>query len=71
MCIYHNGILQSDYEDIRPSDPVVEWVTCLPGTPLTWVQSQVGMMHSDSDDHYNGGPVLVDPQWHIKQPWKR
>ena len=28
-------------------------------------------IHSDSDDHYNGGPVSLDPQWHIKDPWRR
>ena len=28
-------------------------------------------IHSDSDDHYNGGPVSLDPQWHIKEPWRR
>ena len=28
-------------------------------------------IHSDSDDHYNGGPVSLDPQWHVKEPWRR
>ena len=27
-------------------------------------------IHSDSDDHYNGGPVSLDPQWHVKEPWR-
>ena len=31
----------------------------------------VGGIHSDSDDHYNGGPVSLDPQWHVKEPWRR
>ena len=30
-----------------------------------------GGIHSDSDDHYNGGPVSLDPQWHVKEPWRR
>ena len=47
---------------------VVELVPCSPGIPLTWVQSQVGGIHSDLDDHYNGGPVSLDPQWHAKEP---
>ena len=21
--------------------------------------------------HHNGGPVSLDPQWHVKQPWIR
>ena len=24
-------------------------------------------LHSDSDDHYNGGPMSLDPQWHAKE----
>ena len=28
-------------------------------------------IRSDSDDHYNGGLVSLDPQWHIKEPWRR
>ena len=32
------------------------------------VQSRVGGIHSDLDDHYNGGPVSLDPQWHVKEP---
>ena len=35
--------------------------TCSPRLCLTWVQSQVGYK-SDSDDHYNGSTVLLDPQ---------
>ena len=27
-------------------------------------------IHSDSDDYYNGGPVSLDPQWHVKEPWR-
>ena len=50
---------------------VVEWVARLPGAPLTWVQSWVGGIHSDSDDHYNGGPMSLHPQWHVKEPWRR
>ena len=51
-------------------------ITASPGglvgnTLLTWVQSLVGGIHSDSDDHYNGGPVSLDPQWHVKEPWRR
>ena len=23
-------------------------------------------IHSDSDDHYNGCPVSLNPQWHVK-----
>ena len=29
-----------------------------------------GYIHSDSDDHHNGGPMSLDPQWHIKEPWR-
>ena len=32
------------------------------------VQSCVGGIHSDSDDHINGGPVSLDCQWHTKNP---
>ena len=28
-------------------------------------------IHSDSDGHYNGGPVSLDAQWHVKEPWRR
>ena len=28
-------------------------------------------IHSDLDDHYNGGPVSLDHQWHVKEPWRR
>ena len=28
-------------------------------------------IHSDSDDYYNGGPVTLDSQWHVKEPWRR
>ena len=44
------------------------------GNMLAWraiVQSRVGVIHSDSDDHYNGGPMSLDPQWHVKEPWRR
>ena len=51
--------------------PMVQWVRCSPGMPLTRVQSRVGGIHSDSDDHYYGWPVSLDPQWHMKEPWRR
>ena len=28
-------------------------------------------LNSDSDDHYNGSPMSLDPQWHVKEPWRR
>ena len=28
-------------------------------------------IHCDLDDHYNGGPVSLDPQWYVKEPWRR
>ena len=48
--------------------PMVEWVTCWPGTRLTRVQSRVGGIQSDSDYHHNGGLVSLDPKWHVKEP---
>ena len=38
--------------------------------PLTQVQSQAWGIHSDSNDYYKGGLVSLDPQWHIKEPWR-
>ena len=26
-------------------------------------------IHTDTDDHYNGSPVSLHPQWHMKEPW--
>ena len=34
----------------------------------TYCQQRVVAIHSDSDNHYNGGPML-DPQWHVKETW--
>ena len=41
------------------------------GNMLTWHVANPGSIpgrgiHSDSDHHYNGHPVSLDPQWHIK-----
>ena len=47
---------------------VVEWVTYSTGVVLTQAQSQVGGIHSDPDDHHNGGPVSLDPQQDVKEP---
>ena len=44
--------------DLNP--PVIEWVTSSPGTR---VQSHVGGIHSDLDDHSNGSPVNWDVPW--------
>ena len=46
--------------------PVVKWITGSPGMPLTWVESRVMGIPSDSDDHSNSDPVSLDPQWYIK-----
>ena len=39
------------------------------GGRVTQVQSRVEGMHGDFGDHYNGGPMLLDPQWNVKEPW--
>ena len=45
------------------------------GNMLVWhavnLGSIPGGIHSDSDDHYNGGPVSLDPQWHVNEPSRR
>ena len=51
--------------------PVVKGVARSPGAPITKVQSWVLGIHSDSNDHYNGRPVSLDPQWHVKETWRR
>ena len=28
----------------------------------------IKQIYSDPDDHYNGGSVSLDPQWHVKDP---
>ena len=45
------------------------------GSMLTWLTVNLGSIpgrgiHSDLDDHYNGSPVSLDPQWHVKEPWR-
>ena len=51
--------------------PSIVWV----GNMLTWYAVKSGSIlregiHSDSDDHYIGGPVSLDPQWHVKESWR-
>ena len=43
----------------------------LVGNMLAWhtVNGSEGYI-SDSDDHCNGGPVSLDPQLYIKEPWR-
>ena len=35
---------------------------------LSVSENYVWGKQSDSNYHYNGGPVPLDPQWHIKEP---
>ena len=53
----------------RHLGPVVEWVTYLPDM-LCFGFNQESGIHSDSIDHYNGSPVSLGPQWHVKEPWR-
>ena len=46
------------------------------GNMLAWHAINPGSIpgrgiHSDWDDHYNGGPVSLDSQWHVKELWRR
>ena len=51
----------------KEDDPPGGWF----GNMLAWHAVNPGSIpglgiHSDLDDHYNGGPVSLDAQWHVK-----
>ena len=58
--ILHKEILKSTYKCFKGLKVYV-LPGCIPGG---------GWIHSELDDHYNGGPMSLDPQWHIKEPWR-
>ena len=43
---------------------MLAWHAVNPGSIPSW------QIQNDLDDHYNGGPVSLDPQWYVKEPWR-